>query len=77
MDLKEIANAAIATIDDATKLGQAIEKGAVSELNFKAYNGYCVLVASDELIFMVLTGSEAASSVGLILRNLRIILEKT
>ncbi|MHA1378798.1 MAG: hypothetical protein ACTSRG_10490 [Candidatus Helarchaeota archaeon] len=72
----EISKAAIATVENASKLGTAIEKGKVTELSLKAIEGYCVIVASDQIILMVLTGSDAASSVGLILRNLRIILEK-
>ena len=72
----EIANNTIATVEHASKLGAAIEKGKVTELSLKAVEGYCVIVGNDELILMVLTGSDAASSVGLILRNLRVILEK-
>ena len=76
MDHEAIAKNAIATLKNATKLGESIEKGTVTELNLKAFDGYCVIVASDKLIFMVLTGTDATSSVGLILRNLRIILEE-
>ena len=76
MDHDAIAKNAILTVENASKLGAAIEKGKVTELSLKAFEGYCVIVASDQLIFMVLTGSDAASSVGLILRNLRVILEK-
>ena len=76
MDQEEIAKNAIATVDNASQLGGSIEKGNVTELSLKAVEGYCVLVATDELILIVLTGEDAASSVGLILRNLRIILDK-
>ena len=76
MDHDTIAKSTITTIEDASKLGGAIEKGVVTELSLKAAEGYCVIVASDDVALMVLTGEDAASSVGLILRNLRVILEK-
>ncbi|MHA1299002.1 MAG: roadblock/LC7 domain-containing protein [Candidatus Helarchaeota archaeon] len=76
MDHDSIAKNVIATVENASKLGDSIEKGKVTELSLKANEGYCVIVASDKLILIVLTGSDAASSVGLILRNLRVILEK-
>ena len=76
MDHDTIAKSTITTIEDASKLGGAIEKGVVTELSLKAAEGYCVIVASDDIALMVLTGEDAASSVGLILRNLRVILEK-
>lgn len=76
MDHEGIAKNAIATVDSSSKLGGSIEKGKVTELSLKAIEGYCVLVATDDVILITLTGADAASSVGLILRNLRVILEK-
>ncbi|MHA1784974.1 MAG: roadblock/LC7 domain-containing protein [Candidatus Helarchaeota archaeon] len=76
MDKQKIAESCISILENGDTLSKTIEKGGVKEINVRYDDGYTVIVGSPDLVFIALTGNDAAPSLGLIQRNLRLALPK-
>ena len=76
MDKQKISESCISILENGNTLSETIEKGGVKEINVRFDDGYAVVVGSPKLVFIALTGNDAAPSLGLIQRNLRLALPK-
>lgn len=76
LNKQSISESCIKILENGGALSKTIEKGDVKEINVRFDDGYAVIVGTPKLLFIALTGNDAAPSLGLIQRNLRLALPK-
>lgn len=76
MDHAEIAKNAASIIASARELNKSIEKGDANIAYVEGDYGYAVMANSEKAILLAIIGKDAASSLGLIIRDLKIALSK-
>ncbi|MHA1229607.1 MAG: roadblock/LC7 domain-containing protein [Candidatus Helarchaeota archaeon] len=76
MDHSKIIENTLKVIEAAKGLSTNIEKGSVSEIRVTSDDGFTIIIIGKELIFTAITGTDAASSLGLIVRNLSVALKQ-
>ncbi len=76
LNKESISESCIKILENGSALSKTIEKGDVKEINVRFDDGYAVVVGTPKLVFIALTGNDAAPSLGLIQRNLRLALPK-
>ena len=76
MDHSMIIKNIIKVIDASKELSTSIEKGSLNELRITSDEGFTLVIIGISLIFVAITGTDAASSLGLIVRNLSVALKQ-
>ena len=76
MDHKAIIKAVLNVFKAANDVGTSVEKGVVSVVRIDSQDGYTMVVGSKKLILIGLTGLDAVNSLSLVVRNLKMILDK-
>ncbi|MBS7246999.1 MAG: roadblock/LC7 domain-containing protein [Candidatus Freyarchaeota archaeon] len=72
----EIAKSAAAMIDVARKLSQSVDKGDASVTYVESEGGFTVVAFAGKKGLLAITGKDATNSLGLIMRNLKLVLSK-
>lgn len=76
MDHSEIAKNAAVIIASARELNKSIEKGDANVTYVEGDNGYAVMANSEKGILLAIISKDAAPSLGLIIRDLKVTLSK-
>ncbi|MGQ9719903.1 MAG: roadblock/LC7 domain-containing protein [Candidatus Jordarchaeum sp.] len=76
MNHSEIAKNAAVIIASARELNKSIEKGDANVAYVEGDNGYAVMANSEKAILLAIISKDAAPSLGLIIRDLKIVLSR-
>nr|MDO8082227.1 roadblock/LC7 domain-containing protein [Candidatus Freyarchaeota archaeon] len=76
MNTSAIAKSAAAMIASARELNKTIAKGDANVTYVEGDNGYAVMANSDKAILLTIISKDAAQSLGLIIRDLKMTLSK-
>ncbi|MBD3226582.1 MAG: hypothetical protein GF329_00200 [Candidatus Lokiarchaeota archaeon] len=76
MDHSKIVEETINVLYASKNLTKQIEKGDINEIRLSSDEGFTLIIFGKELIFIALTGTDAAPSLGLIVRNLSVALSQ-
>jgi predicted regulator of Ras-like GTPase activity (Roadblock/LC7/MglB family) len=76
MNTSAIAQSAAVMIASAKDLNKSIDKGEANVAYVEGDNGYAVLANSKKAILMAIISKDAAQSLGLIIRDLKMTLSK-
>ncbi|MHA1270739.1 MAG: hypothetical protein ACTSPY_13180 [Candidatus Helarchaeota archaeon] len=76
MDHKKIMENTLKVIESIKTLGGNLEKGGISEVRLTLEEGFVLVIVGKDIVFLALTGSDAAPSLGLIVRNLTVTLKQ-
>ncbi|NVM52221.1 MAG: roadblock/LC7 domain-containing protein [Candidatus Helarchaeota archaeon] len=76
MDHSAIIKSVLSVFNAAGELGTSVEKGDVTEVRVDSKEGYTMIVGSKKLILIGIAGLDAVNSLSLIIRNLKMILDK-
>ena len=75
LDHSKIAKACAKIIQDSNALGKDIGKGSLKNTTIELDSGFAVLVGSDKILLIALTGLDGKASLALLKRNLTSILK--
>jgi predicted regulator of Ras-like GTPase activity (Roadblock/LC7/MglB family) len=76
MNTSAIAKSAAVMIASAKELNKSINKGEANVTYVEGDNGYAVTANSNKAILLAIIGKDAAQSLGLIIRDLKMTLSK-
>ena len=76
MDHAAIIKSSLNVFNAANELGNNVEKGAVNVVRANSAEGYTMIVGSPKLVVIGITGLDAVNSLSLIVRNLKMIIDK-
>ncbi|MHA1490391.1 MAG: roadblock/LC7 domain-containing protein [Promethearchaeota archaeon] len=75
MDHGKIAETCLNIVKNSNNLSANIDKGTNKNTTIELENGFVILVSSEKLLLIALTGMDGKTSLGLIKRNLKSILK--
>jgi predicted regulator of Ras-like GTPase activity (Roadblock/LC7/MglB family) len=76
MDHSKIVKSMLEVLEASKGLSTQIEKGDVSEIRVSSDEGFTLIIVGKDVLFVAITGTDAASSLGLIVRNLTVALSQ-
>ena len=76
MDHDAIIKSVLNVFKAANELGTNVEKGQVKVIRVNSAEGYTIIVGSQKLILIGITGLDAVNSLSLVVRNLEMIIDK-
>jgi len=75
MDHNTIVKKTLSIVSSSKELSTQIEKSSVTEIRIASEEGFVLIVCGKEIVFIAITGTDAASSLGLVVRNLIVALK--
>jgi len=76
MNHKKLIEETLSVINASKKLSKEIEKGGIKEIRLSSEEGFTLIILGKDLVFCAITGTDAAPSLGLIVRNLTVVLKQ-